>query len=49
MATTRRSPLITHLEPDLAVKVKTLADEACMTASSYIRKVLLDHVRSSGS
>lgn len=42
----RSEPLIAHLEPDLARDVKRLADEAGMTASSYIRKVLKDHVGS---
>jgi len=39
----RTQPLLSHVEVELAVKVKRAADAAGMTASSYIRKVLLDH------
>jgi hypothetical protein len=42
----RKKPLITHVEDDLERAVKTLADEAGMTASSYIRRVLKNHVDS---
>lgn len=38
----RKSTLLTHVEADLDQRVKKAADEAGMTASSYIRKLLLD-------
>jgi hypothetical protein len=36
----RKTALITHVEDDLAIRVKAAADEAGMTTSAYIRRIL---------
>lgn len=39
-----RDPLITHVTPELALAVKKAAEDAGVTASAYIGKVLTEHV-----
>lgn len=40
----RRKPLISHVEVDIEFKIKSAADAANETASSYIAKILTEHV-----